>query len=72
MKGYIGELTKGEWLDDVNLNDGKLKCLYHTFQQWFQWSEGVGLESRSTPDRIKHDLCTAMEYRVTDLEFITT
>lgn len=71
MKG-VWESTTGKWSGDVDLNDGQLECLQQQFKQQLKWAEGIGLESRSTPDKIRHDLSSAMEHTTTELEFITS
>ena len=71
VKGLC-ESVSGKWSGDVDLNDGQMNRLYQKFQQQVQWVDGIGLESRSTSDRVQSDLRVAMEYVDSDLEFISS
>ena len=50
IKGDGTDLVKslwqsGEWAGDVNLNDGKLQCLYSELQESLSWINRIGLNN---------------------------
>lgn len=71
VKG-IWESTRGVWSGDVDLNDGKLKSFQQKYQQQIEWCNGIGLMARSSPDKIKGDLNTALLSTDSELDFITS
>lgn len=67
----LSELTRMEWMGDVDLNDGKLQTQYAAYMKRHDFLETLKVEFEDIcRSGLKNNLKTTQEELVTDLTFL--